>query len=96
MKERKWEGISDMRDESDRQGMRVVLEQRANVQPRIVLNGLYKFAAMQKSFSANMLALGGRDAARNHAAAFHRFQARGDTASDGVRFEAGASAGADA
>ena len=65
VKERKPEGISDMRDESDRQGMRAAFDLRANVRPRIVLNSLYKFAAMQKSFSANMLALGGRDASRS-------------------------------
>ena len=57
VKERKLEGISDMRDESDRQGMRVVFEMRANVQPQVVLNNLYKLTAMQSSFSANMLAL---------------------------------------
>ena len=57
VKERKIEGISDMRDESDRQGMRVVFELRANVQPQVVLNNLYKLTAMQSSFSANMLAL---------------------------------------
>ena len=57
VKERKLEGISDMRDESDRQGMRVVFELRANVQPQVVLNNLYKLTAMQSSFSANMLAL---------------------------------------
>ena len=57
VKERKIEGISDMRDESDRQGMRVVFELRANVQPQVVLNNLYKLTAMQNSFSANMLAL---------------------------------------
>ena len=57
VKDRKIEGISDLRDESDREGMRVVFELRAGVQPRVVLNNLYKFTAMQNSFSANMLAL---------------------------------------
>ncbi len=57
VKARKIEGISDLRDESDREGMRVVFELRAGVQPRVVLNNLYKFTAMQSSFSANMLAL---------------------------------------
>ena len=57
VKDRKIEGISDLRDESDREGMRVVFELRAGVQPRVVLNNLYKFTAMQSSFSANMLAL---------------------------------------
>ena len=57
VKERKLDGISDMRDESDREGMRVVFELRSGVQPRVVLNNLYKLTAMQSSFSANMLAL---------------------------------------
>ena len=57
VKDRKIEGISDLRDESDREGMRVVFELRSGVQPRVVLNNLYKFTAMQSSFSANMLAL---------------------------------------
>ena len=57
VKSRKIEGISDLRDESDRDGMRVVFELRAGVQPMVVLNNLYKFTAMQSSFSANMLAL---------------------------------------
>ncbi len=56
-KDRKLEGISDIRDESDRQGMRIVMELRTGVQPMVVLNNLYKFTAMQSSFSANMLAL---------------------------------------
>ena len=57
VKDRKIEGISDLRDESDREGMRIVFELRAGVQPMVVLNNLYKFTAMQSSFSANMLAL---------------------------------------
>ena len=57
VKDKKIEGISDLRDESDREGMRVVFELRAGVQPMVVLNNLYKFTAMQSSFSANMLAL---------------------------------------
>ena len=56
-KDRKLDGISDIRDESDRQGMRIVMELRTGVQPRVVLNNLYKLTAMQNSFSANMLAL---------------------------------------
>ena len=57
VKSRKIEGISDLRDESDREGMRIVFELRTGVQPMVVLNNLYKFTAMQSSFSANMLAL---------------------------------------
>jgi DNA gyrase subunit A len=51
------EGISDMRDESDRQGMRIVIELKREAQPQQVLNNLYKHTAMQSSFFINMLAL---------------------------------------
>ena len=57
VKTKRVEGITEIRDESDRDGMRVVMELRAGVQPQIVLNNLYKHSAMQQSFSANMLAL---------------------------------------
>ncbi|MDP7534818.1 MAG: DNA gyrase subunit A, partial [SAR202 cluster bacterium] len=57
VKERRVEGISEIRDESDRQGMRIVFELRGGTQPQIVLNNLYKHSALQSSFSANMLAL---------------------------------------
>ena len=54
---RRVEGISEIRDESDRDGMRIVMELRSGVQPQVVLNNLYKHTALQSSFSANMLAL---------------------------------------
>ena len=57
VKARKIEGISEIRDESDRDGMRIVYELRGGVQPQVVLNNLYKQTALQSSFSANMLAL---------------------------------------
>jgi DNA gyrase subunit A len=57
VKNRKIEGVSEVRDESDRDGMRVVIELRAGVQPQVVLNNLYKQTPLQSSFSANMLAL---------------------------------------
>ncbi len=50
-------GISDIRDESDRDGMRVVIELRRDAQPRVVLNQLYKHTQMQTTFGANLLAL---------------------------------------
>ncbi len=50
-------GISDLRDESDREGMRVVIELRRDSQPRVVLNQLYKHTQMQTTFGANLLAL---------------------------------------
>jgi DNA gyrase subunit A len=51
------EGISDLRDESDRQGMRIVIELKREAQPQKVLNNLYKYTAMQSAFFVNMLAL---------------------------------------
>jgi DNA gyrase subunit A len=57
VKERKIEGISGLRDESDRQGMRIVIELKREAQPRQVLNNLYKYTLMQSAFFINMLAL---------------------------------------
>jgi DNA gyrase subunit A len=54
---KKIEGISDLRDESDRQGMRIVVELKKEAQPTKVLNNLYKHTTMQSSFFVNMLAL---------------------------------------
>ena len=51
------EGISDMRDESDRSGMRIVVELKREATPEVVLNHLYRFTALQSSFGVNFLAL---------------------------------------
>ncbi|MDP6043450.1 MAG: DNA gyrase subunit A [Dehalococcoidales bacterium] len=59
VKDKKIVGISDLRDESDRQGMRIVIELKKEAHPEQVLNNLYKHTAMQSSFFANMLALVG-------------------------------------
>ncbi len=61
VKSKKIEGISDLRDESDRQGMRVVIELRKDAQPQRVLNNLYKHTALQSTFFVNMLALVDRE-----------------------------------
>ncbi len=61
VKARKIEGISDLRDESDRHGMRVVIELGRTGQAGPVLNALYKHTAMQTSFAVNMLALVDRE-----------------------------------
>ena len=53
------EGISDIRDESDRTGMRIVIELKRDAYPRVVLNNLYKQTPIQSNFGANMLALVG-------------------------------------
>jgi DNA gyrase subunit A len=55
--EKKIEGITDMRDESDRTGMRVVIELKKDAYPEVVLNNLYKHTPMQDSFGVIMLAL---------------------------------------
>ena len=55
--EKRLEGISDIRDESDRNGMRIVIELKKDVYPQVVLNFLYKHTSLQESFGANMLAL---------------------------------------
>lgn len=57
VQEKKIEGIRTIRDESDKEGMRVVLELQRDVKPEIVLNLLYKFTDLQKIFYLNMLAL---------------------------------------
>jgi DNA gyrase subunit A len=56
-RERRVEGISDLRDESDRDGMRIVVELKRDAIPQIVLNLLYKHTQMQSTFGAIMLAL---------------------------------------
>jgi DNA gyrase subunit A len=55
--EKKIEGISDIRDESDRNGMRIVYELKRDAIPNVVLNTLYKYTALQTSFSVNNIAL---------------------------------------
>ncbi|OSX54136.1 DNA gyrase subunit A [Anoxybacillus ayderensis] len=57
VREKKIEGITDLRDESDRSGMRIVIEVRRDVSAHVVLNNLYKQTALQTSFGINMLAL---------------------------------------
>ncbi|RAL24927.1 DNA gyrase subunit A [Lujinxingia litoralis] len=56
-RDKRIEGITDLRDESDRDGMRIVVELRRDVIPAIVLNNLYKMTAMQSSFGIIMLAI---------------------------------------
>ena len=56
-REKRIEGITDLRDESDRQGMRIVVELRRDANPQVVLNRLFQYTQMQETFSANMLSL---------------------------------------
>jgi len=57
VKDRKIDGITDIRDESDRNGISVVIELRRDVNPTVILNQLYKYTQLQDTFSINMLAL---------------------------------------
>ncbi len=57
VRDKKLDGISEVRDESDRQGMRVFMELKRDASYESVLNSLYKYTAMQTAFNANMLAL---------------------------------------
>src|SRR6266699_366422 len=56
-RDKKVDGISEVRDESDRQGMRMFIELKRDASPESVLNSLYKYTAMQSAFNTNMLAL---------------------------------------
>nr|WP_307992709.1 DNA gyrase subunit A [uncultured Niameybacter sp.] len=57
VKIKKIDGITDLRDESDRDGMSIVIELRRDVNPNVILNQLYKYTQLQDTFSINMLAL---------------------------------------
>jgi len=59
VREKRIEGISDMRDESDREGMRIVIELKRDAVPDVVLNQLFRFSQLQTNFASNMLALNG-------------------------------------
>jgi DNA gyrase subunit A len=59
VRDKKLEGISDLRDESDRDGMRIVIELKRDAVADVVLNQLYRFTALQSSFGCNMIALNG-------------------------------------
>jgi DNA gyrase subunit A len=57
VRDKRIEGISDIRDESDRHGMRMVIELKRDASPEVTLNQLYRFSSLQQSFGVNMLAL---------------------------------------
>ena len=59
VREKRIEGISDIRDESDRQGYRVVIELKRDANADVILNQLYRYTPLQTSFGANMVALNG-------------------------------------
>ena len=76
IKNKKIEGIADIRDESDRDGMRIVIEIKRDEEPQIILNHLFKHTQMQESFGMILLAIVGGPAARaglaGYAASVHR------------------------
>ncbi|MGH7769008.1 MAG: DNA gyrase subunit A, partial [Candidatus Binatia bacterium] len=57
VQEKRIEGISDLRDESDREGMRIVIELKRDAVAEVIINQLYKHTALQESFGVNMLAI---------------------------------------
>lgn len=57
VRDKKLDGITDLRDESDRSGMRIVIELRRDVNPKVILNKLYKHTQLEDTFGVNMLAL---------------------------------------
>jgi DNA gyrase subunit A len=98
VREKKIEGIAGVQDESDRVGVRVVIELKRDATPEVVLNQLFRFTPMQTSFGCNMLALnGGRPeqlTLRGFLTAFIDLPRGGRRAAHGVRAEQGARAGA--
>ncbi|HZJ86739.1 MAG TPA: DNA gyrase subunit A [Erysipelothrix sp.] len=61
VREKEVEGITDLRDESNREGIKIVIELRRDVQPEVILNQLYRMSALQTTFGVNMLALVNRE-----------------------------------
>lgn len=60
VRDKRIEGISDIRDESDREGMRIVIELKRDAKPEVVKNNLFKFTQLHTTFGVNMLALVGK------------------------------------
>ena len=56
-RDKRVEGITDLRDESNREGMRIVIDVRRDMSASVILNNLYKLTALQSSFGINMLAI---------------------------------------
>ena len=57
VKEKRIEGITEIRDESNREGIRIVIELRKDVQPEVILNQLFKLTSLQTTFGVNTIAL---------------------------------------
>ena len=97
VRDKKLTDIRDMRDESDRDGLRVVIELKREAVPHVVLNRLYKHTQMQSTFGAILLALVDGvpqgDAAAGDAHPLHRPPAYGGGEAERVRSPAGPGAG---
>ncbi len=89
VRDKKIEGISDLRDESDRQGVRVVVELKKGVIAQVILNKLYKFTSLQSSYGVNSLALtNGKPKLMNIKEFIHHFvQFRKDIISNRTRYD---------
>ncbi len=89
VREKRIEGISDLRDESDRRGMRMVIELKRDAQAQVVLNQLYKLTPLQSSFGINMLAIvhGEPRLLSLHEALHHFVEHRRDVTLRRCRFE---------
>ena len=94
VREKKIDGVSDLRDESDRDGYRVVIELKRDAERDVVLNQLYRFTPLQSSFGCNMVALdGGRPLVMNAegpAVGLRRLPRRGGVAAHQVPARQGA------
>ncbi len=91
VRDKRVEGVSDIRDESDRHGMRVVIELKRDASSEVVLNQLYRFSELQTTFGVNMLALnGGRPELMNLKAMIGAFTAfREEVVTRRTRFQLG-------
>ncbi len=89
VRDKKIEGISDLRDESDRQGVRVVVELKKGVIAQVILNKLYKFTSLQSSYGVNSLALtNGKPKLMNiKEFIYHFIQFRKDVISNRTRYD---------
>ncbi|HAY17053.1 MAG TPA: DNA gyrase subunit A, partial [Halomonas sp.] len=89
VRDKRVEGIADLRDESDRHGIRVVVEIKKDASPEVVLNQLFRFSPLQTSFPVNMLALnGGRPEQLNLRAVLQAFiQFREEVVARRTKFE---------
>ncbi|MGB8955008.1 MAG: DNA gyrase subunit A [Tumebacillaceae bacterium] len=89
VRDKKIDGITDLRDESDRNGMRMVIELRRDVKPQVVLNNLYKHTQLQSTFGVNMLALvnGEPKVLKLHEVIYHYIEHQKDVVTRRTQFD---------